>query len=186
VARDLVGRNVAMLVDTPKGQAGRPSKSLTLEQASALLAAAEGTRMRAYVALCLATGIRTEEARALRWEHVDLGDPDGSPPVPASAAVWRSVRAHGGYQDGKVAKDAWPPRDGGRCAPGPSEAAGRGTARRWSGVERQAEVPVGAFCRSYGAGGVRAWHDVRLIRVFGPLLCRLLAPCPSRSPRRAS
>jgi site-specific recombinase XerD len=43
-ARDLVGRNVAMLVDTPKGQAGRPSKSLSLEQASALLAATEGTQ----------------------------------------------------------------------------------------------------------------------------------------------
>jgi integrase len=94
-ARDLVGRNVALLVDTPKGQAGRPSKSLSLEQASALLAAAEGTRMHAYIALCLATGIRTEQARALRWEHVDFGDPDGEPPVPASAAVWRSVRAHG-------------------------------------------------------------------------------------------
>ena len=84
-----------MLVGTPKGQAGRPSKSLSLEQASALLAAAEGTRMHAYIALCLATGIRTEEARALRWEHVDFGDPVASPPVPASAAVWRSVRAHG-------------------------------------------------------------------------------------------
>ena len=94
-ARDLVGRNVAVLVDTPKGQAGRPSKSLSLEQASALLAAAEGTRMHAYIALCLATGIRTEEARALRWEHVDFGDLDARPPVPASAAVWRSVRAHG-------------------------------------------------------------------------------------------
>ncbi len=93
-ARDLVGRNVAMLVDTPKGQAGRPSKSL-LEQASALLAATEGTRMHAYIALCLATGIRTEEARALRWEHVDFGDPVANPPVPASAAVWRSVRSHG-------------------------------------------------------------------------------------------
>jgi integrase len=94
-ARDLVGRNVATLVDTPKGQAGRPSKSLTLNQASALLAAAEGTRMRAYIALCLATGIPTEEARALRWEHVDFGDPEAEPPVPASAAVWRSVRSHG-------------------------------------------------------------------------------------------
>jgi len=94
-ARDLVGRNVAMLVDTPKGQAGRPSKSLTMEQASALLAAAGGTRMHAYISLCLATGIRTEEARALRWEHVDFGDPDAEPPVPASAAVWRSVRSHG-------------------------------------------------------------------------------------------
>jgi len=94
-ARDLVGRNVAMLVDTPKGQAGRPSKSLTLDQASALLAAAEGTRMHAYIVVCLVTGIRTEEARALRWEHIDFGDPDGQLPVPASAAVWRSVRAHG-------------------------------------------------------------------------------------------
>jgi hypothetical protein len=94
-ARDLVRRNVAMLVDTPKGQVGRPSKSLSLEQASALLAAVEGTRMHAYIALCLATGIRTEEARALRWEHIDFGDPVANPPTPASAAVWRSVRAHG-------------------------------------------------------------------------------------------
>jgi integrase len=93
--RDLVGRNVATLVDTPKGQPGRPSKSLTLDQASALLTAPQGTRMHAYIALCLATGIRTEEARALRWEHVSFGDPETAPPVPASAAVWRSVRAHG-------------------------------------------------------------------------------------------
>jgi integrase len=94
-ARDLVARNVATLVDTPKGQAGRPSKSLTLDQASALLTAATDARMRAYIALCLGTGIRTEEARALRWEHINLGDPSTDPPVPASAAVWRSVRAHG-------------------------------------------------------------------------------------------
>jgi integrase len=94
-ARDLVGRNVATLVDTPKGQAGRPSKSLTLEQASALLAVTEGTRMHAYISLCLATGIRTEEARAMRWEHVDFGDPSARPPMPASAAVWRSVRSGG-------------------------------------------------------------------------------------------
>jgi len=94
-ARDLVGRNVALLVDTPKGQAGRPSESLSLEQASALLAAVEGTRMHAYISLCLATGIRTEEARALRWEHVEFGDPAAQPPIPASAAVWRSVRSHG-------------------------------------------------------------------------------------------
>jgi integrase len=94
-ARDLVGRNVARLVDTPKGQAGRPSKSLTMDQASTLLAAANNTRMHAYISLCLATGVRTEEARAFRWEHVDFGDPHAEPPVPASAAVWRSVRSHG-------------------------------------------------------------------------------------------
>ena len=100
-ARDLVRRNVAVLAGTPKGQAGRPSRSLSLDQASALLAAAGGTRMHAYIALCLAAGIRTEEARALRWEHVDFGDPVASPPAPARAAVWRSVRSHG---DTKTAK----------------------------------------------------------------------------------
>ena len=67
-----VAHNVAALVDTPKGQPGRPSKSLTAEQAAAVLKAAEGSRLSAYVVLCLMTGIRTEEARALRWDHVDL------------------------------------------------------------------------------------------------------------------
>jgi hypothetical protein len=45
---DLVGRNVAALVKPPKGQlGGRPSKSLTLEQAVALMAAARGKRLEA-------------------------------------------------------------------------------------------------------------------------------------------
>lgn len=87
-ARNYVGRNVATLVDTPHGQAGRPSKSLTREQAAALLRATTGTRIGAYIALCISTGIRTEEARALRWGNVDL---DASPPY---VEVWRSVRAH--------------------------------------------------------------------------------------------
>jgi len=38
-ANDLVSRNVATLVDTRNGQQGRPSNSLTLEQAAALAAA---------------------------------------------------------------------------------------------------------------------------------------------------
>jgi integrase len=85
--------NAAALVDTPKGQCGRPSKALTAEQAAALVKAAGQARLGAYVVLCLLTGIRTEEARALRWDHVDL---DGG-----VMAVWRSVR-HGG--DTKTAK----------------------------------------------------------------------------------
>src|SRR5260221_4198445 len=109
-ARDLVGRNVGTLVDLPKGQAGRPSKSLTLDQASALLAAAESTRMHAYISLCLATGIRTEEARALRWEHVDFGNPDADPPVLASAAVWRSIRSHGDTKTDKSRRTLAQPR----------------------------------------------------------------------------
>ena len=36
-ASDLVSRNVAILADTPKGQQGRPSKSLTLDQALAVI-----------------------------------------------------------------------------------------------------------------------------------------------------
>jgi hypothetical protein len=42
-ANDKVRRNVATLVDTPAGQGGRPSKSLTFEQAVALIRAARLT-----------------------------------------------------------------------------------------------------------------------------------------------
>ena len=93
----MAGRNVAAIVNsTPRGSAGRPSKALSVAQAEAVLKAAKGTRLEAYLALSLMTGIRTEEARALTWEHVDLdGDPAADPPVPPHVAVWRSVRAHG-------------------------------------------------------------------------------------------
>ena len=112
-ASDLVSRNVAALADTPKGQQGRPSKSLTLDQALAITAAAAtlpvmelrpglkdvrrpAELMHAYITLSLLCGLRTEEARALRWAHVDLdGDPAARPPVPPHIAIWRSVRAHG-------------------------------------------------------------------------------------------
>jgi len=112
-ANDLVSRNVATLADTPKGREGRPSKSLTLDQAAAVIAAARtlpvtelrpglkdvrrpAELMHAYIVLSLLCGLRTEEARALRWAHVDLdGNPAASPPVPPHVAVWRSVRVHG-------------------------------------------------------------------------------------------
>src|SRR5215469_8898153 len=82
-ANDLVGRNVAALVKPPRGRGGRPSKSFTLDQAKTLLATAESTRWHAYVALSLLVGIRTEEARALRWDHVVrwMGDAEGWLPV---------------------------------------------------------------------------------------------------------
>ena len=70
--QDLVRRNVSALVDTPRGLEGRPSQSLTLEQASALLEVAEASRLHAFIVLCLLTGVRSEEARALTWEHVAL------------------------------------------------------------------------------------------------------------------
>jgi integrase len=86
-ANDLVRRNVASLIRPPQGRAGRPSKSLTPVQTMAVLEAAQKYRTYAYVVLSLTTGIRTEEARALRWEDVDLGN--------GAVAVWRSVRSHG-------------------------------------------------------------------------------------------
>jgi integrase len=95
-ARDLVQRNVALLCEAPRGTVGRPPKSLSLEQASRLLMAAEGTSMHAYVVVSLLTGARTEELRALTWSHLDLeGDASGLPPTPPSIQLWRSVRAGG-------------------------------------------------------------------------------------------
>ena len=88
-ARELVRRNVALLCQPPRGTVGRPSKSLTLDQARAVLAASEGTAMHAYVVVSLLTGARTEELRALKWDRLDL---DGDPP---SIEVWRSVRRGG-------------------------------------------------------------------------------------------
>src|SRR5258708_37546707 len=70
---------------------------MTLAQATALTAAARaaGPRIHAYVMLSVCTGVRTEEARALRWAQGDFGAPGRQPPRPASVAVWRSVRARG-------------------------------------------------------------------------------------------
>src|SRR5690606_22352294 len=95
-ARDKVKRNVVLLCEVPRGKAGRPSESLTVEQAAAVLDAARNTSMYAYIVLSLVIGARTEELRALTWAHVDLeGLPDAEPPVPPSIRVWRSVRAGG-------------------------------------------------------------------------------------------
>ena len=101
---DLVGRNVAALVKPPKAHgAGRPSKSLTLEQAVSLMSAARGTRLEAYVTLSLLTGLRTEEVRALRWDHVVAWVRGRWEPVSEAGFdheqlavfVWRADRAGG-------------------------------------------------------------------------------------------
>jgi integrase len=122
---DLVGRNVAALVQPPRGRTGRPSKSFSLRQAKALLAAAEGTRMHAYVALSLLVGIRTEEARALRWDHVIrwVDDADGWQPITSAGFdvggagedrfaiyVWRSQRYGGDTKTGKSRRTLALPR----------------------------------------------------------------------------
>ena len=96
MARDKVKRNVVALCSVPTGQGGRPSKSLSLAQAFAVLEVSRTSRMHAYIVLSLLTGARTEEMRALQWAHVDLvGRPDASPPLPPHVEVWRSVRRGG-------------------------------------------------------------------------------------------
>lgn len=78
------------LCSVPRGKKGRPSKAPTLAQAEAVLKAAEGTRMHGYVVLALLTGARTEELRALTWDHVDL-----RPGRPAAQATRLPVRRPG-------------------------------------------------------------------------------------------
>ncbi len=112
-ANDKVGRNVAALVDTPAGRAGRRRRAFTLAQAVAVIEASRtpvevelhpglkdprrpAALMHAYIVLSLLVGVRTEEARAVRWDHIDLdGDPEADPPVPPHVNVWRADRAGG-------------------------------------------------------------------------------------------
>jgi integrase len=75
---------VAALVKAPAGRAGRPSKSLTLEQPQELLRAAGGSRLYACVVL-RDDRLRTEELRALRWNEAELDV--------GTVAVCRAVRA---------------------------------------------------------------------------------------------
>lgn len=105
-ARDKIMRNVATLVDTPEGRKdGRPSKAMNLDQATTVLAHAKDDLLHAYVVLSLMTGIRTEEARALRWSHVVAWAPEAGEWRPVAETgfrrkkyavyVWRSVREDG-------------------------------------------------------------------------------------------
>jgi integrase len=97
--RDKVKRNAVLLCDElPIGREGRPSKSLTVPQAEAVLNAAEAdeSTIGTYIITSLLTGARTEEARPLIWPLVDLqGNPDATPPIPPHIMVWRSVRVGG-------------------------------------------------------------------------------------------
>ncbi len=113
MARDHVNRNVVALCEVPNGKPGRPSKSLNFNQAKALLEAATGTRLDAYIVLSLLLGARTEELRALTWSLVDLtGKPHTTPPIPPAIQVWRSVREDGDTKTRKSRRTLALPR---RC-----------------------------------------------------------------------
>ena len=118
-----VRRNVASLIDTPAGKAGRPSHSLNFAQTVALIKAAEQYRLYAYVVLSVLVGVRTEEARSLRWDHVDLkGDPDAHPPVPRTwtcgAPCAREGTPRRGSRGGRWRCRRWPWKSSEHRAPG--------------------------------------------------------------------
>ncbi|GAA3308629.1 site-specific integrase [Nonomuraea dietziae] len=98
--RDLVKRNVVELCEVPEGRVGRPSKALTIDQAEAVLRAAETAtcRMRAYIVVSLLTGARTEELRDLRWDHVVAHD--------AGRKTWRAV-TDAGWEHEQFAIYVW-------------------------------------------------------------------------------
>lgn len=89
VRRDLVRRNVVEFTEVPAGRAGRKSKAFTAEIADSVLSDTVSDGLYAFIVVSLLTGARTEELRALRWDHVHLDA------VPAYLEVWRSVRAGG-------------------------------------------------------------------------------------------
>ncbi|GGX50161.1 site-specific integrase [Streptomyces fructofermentans] len=130
-------RNVAELVEVPDGQAGRPSKSLSLKQGEAVLRAREGSWIHAYVVLSLLVGVRPEEARPLTWAHIHLA---GSGRDKPHVDVWRSVRRHG---DTKTRKS-----------------------RRSLAMPRQAALVMKAHKRQEQArclAGGKAWSDEALV-----------------------
>lgn len=137
MARDLVKRNVVELCETPGGRPGRKSKALTAEQADAVLTRTASDRLHNYIVVSLLTGARTEERRALRWEHVHL-DPtpreDGQL-VPPYLEVWRSVRSDGDTKTRKSRRTLALPALHRRTSPS-AGTTGRGQARRWQLVDR--------------------------------------------------
>ena len=72
MARDLVRRNVVELAEVPKGLPGRQSKSLLPEHVDDVLVKTASDRLHNYIVVSLLTGGRTEELRALCWNHVHL------------------------------------------------------------------------------------------------------------------
>jgi integrase len=87
--------------------------ALTFAQAEAVLKAANNAelRIRAYIVVSLLSGARTEEVRAIRWDHVVAYDEDAGRWLPVSETgwdhdqfalyVWRSVRRKGDTKTSK-------------------------------------------------------------------------------------
>jgi integrase len=145
----LAARNVAALVKPPKGQrAGRPSKSLTLEQATALMDVAKGTRLEAYITLSLLAGLRTEEARALRWDHV----------VAWTCSQWQPV-TEAGFDHDQLAVFVWRSDRAGGDTKTPKSRRTLALARRCSAALREQKIRQAADRLAAG----QLWQDHNLV-----------------------
>ena len=128
---DLVSRNVATLVDLSEAPKNRVVP-LTVAQCEVLLEALRGERLEAFYVTILALGLRSGEARALRWEDVDfesgtmhvlhslqridgqwaIGEPKSESSVrdlPMPGFVLRKLRSHRARQNQErlLAGDRW-------------------------------------------------------------------------------
>ena len=75
VRRQIVSRNVARVVELPAGaRRAEPGRSLTVEQASALLASTADHRLHALFRIMLMLGLRPGEATGLTWADIDFDD----------------------------------------------------------------------------------------------------------------
>jgi hypothetical protein len=95
-AKNLVLRNVSALTRTPPDKEGRPGRSMTLAQATAVTTAAQaaGPRAHAYVMLSQCTGAdRGSTGPSMGARR--LRRPRQRRARPASVAGWRSARARG-------------------------------------------------------------------------------------------
>jgi integrase len=70
----LISANPAARVKKAATRGESPMRALSNEEASRLIAAAEGTRDEALITLALRTGMRQGELAALRWEDLDLSE----------------------------------------------------------------------------------------------------------------
>jgi len=68
-----VGRNVAMLADTPRGTR-KESSAMTLDQIRALFGSGLTPWWRAYLMTGILCGLRPGELAGLTWDDVDFGD----------------------------------------------------------------------------------------------------------------
>lgn len=176
--RDKVRRNVVALCTVPKGRPGRPSKSLTFEQASALLDAAEAddSTVGDYIVVSLTTGARTEEARELGWDLVDTeGKPDADPPVPPSIDVWRSVREGGDTKTPKSRRSLGVPQRAVRALE--RQRSRQGHQRQRAG-EKWAETGL-VFTTRYGT----ALHHRNVARAFRRIVAKAGLDAAAWTPR---